>query len=96
MEDPAAFFHFPSHDLPGTARPSKTGSGWQWVAAHDATAVAASKLSLLYSGALSGSSRQLFPASKALSSCPAGDGMTLLKCVEMDVPLFAPQKVKLQ
>ncbi len=43
------YCHFPSHDIPGSARPAKKSPDWQWCSRPHATAVAGFKLSVLYS-----------------------------------------------
>ncbi len=43
------YCHFPSHDIPGSARPAKKSPAWQWCSRPHAMAVAGFKLSVLYS-----------------------------------------------
>jgi hypothetical protein len=50
MAEGDKYWHFPSHDIPGSARPArKQGAGeWAWEEPPGARAVAGSKLSVLY------------------------------------------------
>jgi hypothetical protein len=92
MESTEEYWHFPSHDIPGTARPAKmmhagrVDAAWQWDNRPDATAVAGSKLSVLYSRD-SSKLPPYYPSTKSLAVERSGacEELTLFKDIPLDM-----------